>query len=90
MKITRPILLLLAIMSLVPTLAQAAAVLFIHPTLVVFEGNERSGTITLSNRGDQTGTFEMSWTNMTASNSNIGRVIFKTDPGSETDTEGLI
>ncbi len=56
---------LLAIMSLVPSLAQAGAVLFIHPTLVVFEGNERSGTITLSNRGDQTGTFEMSWTNMT-------------------------
>ncbi len=52
-------------MSLVPTLAQAAAVLFIHPTLVMFEGNERSATITLSNRGDQTGTFEMSWTDMT-------------------------
>jgi len=51
-------------MSLVPTLAQAAAVLFIHPTLVMFEGNTRSGTITLSNRGDQTGTFEMSWSDM--------------------------
>jgi len=65
LHIIRPILLLLAIMSLLPTLAQAAAVLFIHPTLVMFEGNERSATITLSNRGDQTGTFEMSWTNMT-------------------------
>jgi len=52
-------------MSLVPTLAEAGAVLFIHPTLVIFEGNERSGTITLSNRGDETGTFEMSWTDMT-------------------------
>ena len=65
MKIFRPKLLLLAIMSLVPTLAQAGAVLFIHPTLVMFEGNTRSATITLSNRGDQTGTFEMSWTDMT-------------------------
>ncbi len=52
-------------MSLVPSLAQAGAVLFIHPTLVLFEDNERSATITLSNRGDQTGTFEMSWTDMT-------------------------
>jgi P pilus assembly chaperone PapD len=64
-NIKRPILLLLAILSLVPALAQAGAVLFIHPTLVVFEGNERSASITLSNRGDQTGTFEMSWTDMT-------------------------
>ena len=64
-NIKRPILLLSAIMSLVPMLAQAGAVLFIHPTLVVFEGNERSGTITLANRGDETGTFEMSWTDMT-------------------------
>jgi len=52
-------------MSLVPTLAQADAVLFIHPTLVLFEGNERSATISLSNRGDATGTFEMSWSDMT-------------------------
>jgi len=64
LKIIRPILLLTAIMSLLPTLAQAAAVLFIHPTLVMFEGNTRSATITLSNRGDQTGTFEMSWLDM--------------------------
>jgi P pilus assembly chaperone PapD len=54
---------LLAIMSLVPALAQAGAVLFIHPTLVMFEGNERSAAITLTNRGDETGTFEMSWSN---------------------------
>ena len=52
-------------MSLVPTLALADAVLFIHPTLVMFEGNERSATISLSNRGDVTGTFEMSWSDMT-------------------------
>ena len=65
LKITRSILLLLAIMSLLPSLAQAGAVLFIHPTLVMFEGNTRSATITVSNRGDQTGTFEMSWTDMT-------------------------
>jgi len=64
LRIKSPFVLLLAIMSLVPTLAQAAAVLFIHPTLVMFEGNTRSGTITLSNRGDETGTFEMSWTDM--------------------------
>ena len=65
MNIKRPILLLLAIMSLVPALAQAGAVLFIYPTLIVFEGNQRSATITVTNRGDQTGTFEMSWTDMT-------------------------
>ncbi len=65
LPIKSSLLLSLAIMSLVPMLAQAGAVLFIHPTLVMFEGNERSATITLSNRGDQTGTFEMSWTDMT-------------------------
>jgi P pilus assembly chaperone PapD len=52
-------------MSLVPTLANADAVLFIYPTLVVLEDNQRSSTITITNRGDQTGTFEMSWTDMT-------------------------
>ena len=65
MKIIRPKLLLLAVMSLVPMLAQAAAVLFIYPTLVIFEGGQSSGTITVTNRGDQTGTFEMSWNDMT-------------------------
>ena len=65
MKIKSSILLLLAIISLVPTLAQAAAVLFIYPTLVIFEGGQSSGTITVTNRGDQTGTFEMSWNDMT-------------------------
>jgi P pilus assembly chaperone PapD len=78
-NIKRPILLLLAILSLVPALAQAGAVLFIHPTLVVFEGNERSATITLSNRGDQTGTFEMSWTDMTMTPD--GGLVKNEDPG---------
>jgi fimbrial chaperone protein len=64
-NIKRPILLLLAILSLVPVVAQAGAVLFIYPTLVVFEDNQRSATVTITNRGDQTGTFEMSWTDMT-------------------------
>ena len=59
------ILLLLATISLVPALAKAAAVLFIYPTLIVFEGNQRSAAITITNRGDETGTFEMSWTDMT-------------------------
>jgi len=53
--------LVLAILFLLPTAAWSSAVLLIHPTLVMFEGNERSATITLTNRGDQTGTFEMSW-----------------------------
>jgi len=53
--------LVLSILFLLPTAAWSGAVLLIHPTLVLFEGNERSATITLTNRGDQTGTFEMSW-----------------------------
>ena len=64
MHSNRPILPLLASLSLLPGLAQAGAVLFIHPTLVMFEGNDRSATITLTNRGDETGTFEMSFTDM--------------------------
>ena len=36
-----------------------------YPTEVVFEDNQRSAEITLSNSGDQTGTFEMGWTHMT-------------------------
>ena len=65
MKTKTGILSLLAIALLIPVLANAGAVLFIHPTLVMFEGNDRSATITLTNRGDETGTFEMSWTDMT-------------------------
>ena len=78
-NIKRPILLLLAILSLVPALAKAGAVLFIHPTLVVFEGNTRSASITLSNRGDQTGTFEMSWADMTMTPE--GGLVKNEDPG---------
>jgi len=59
------VLLLLAVLSLVPGPARAGAVLLIYPTLVMFEGNQRSAEITLTNRGDQTGTFETSWTDMT-------------------------
>jgi len=65
LHIKSPILLLLAVISLVPTPARADAVLFIYPTEVIFEDNRRSAEITLTNRGDQTGTFEMGWNNMT-------------------------
>ena len=65
MQIKSPILLLLAVILLVPTSARADAVLFIYPTEVIFEDNRRSAEITLTNRGDQTGTFEMGWNNMT-------------------------
>ena len=51
-------------MSLVPAPSRAGAVLFIYPTIVMFEGNQRSAEITLTNRGDQTGTFEMSWSDL--------------------------
>ena len=57
--------LLLAVMFLGPTTGWAGAVLFIYPTLVMFEGNSRSATITLTNRGDATGTFETSWSELT-------------------------
>jgi len=59
------ILLLLAVMFLGSTTGWAGAVLFIYPTLVMFEGNSRSATITLTNRGDATGTFETSWSELT-------------------------
>ncbi len=65
MHISSPNLLLLAVIALAPTLARAGAVLLLYPTEIVFEGNERSMEITLSNRGDQTGTYEMGWTHMT-------------------------
>ncbi len=57
--------LLLAVFALAPALARAGAVLFLYPSEIVFENNQRSAEITLSNRGDQTGTYEMGWTNMT-------------------------
>ena len=48
-----------------PATGWAGAVLFIYPTLVMFEGNSRSATITLTNRGDANGTFETSWSELT-------------------------
>ncbi len=65
MHFSSPNLLLLAVFALAPVLARAGAVLFLYPSEVVFENNRRSAEITLSNRGDQTGTFEMGWTHMT-------------------------
>jgi P pilus assembly chaperone PapD len=54
-------LLFLAVALLGPAYAWAGAVLFIYPTLIMFDGNKRSATITLTNRGDAIGTFETSW-----------------------------
>ena len=65
MKISKFLRLVFAILFLLPTAAWSGAALFIHPTLVMFEGNERSATITLTNRGDETGTFETSWIDYT-------------------------
>jgi P pilus assembly chaperone PapD len=59
--------LMLTVMLLGPAHAWAGAVLFIYPTLIMFEGNERSATITLTNRGDAIGTFETSWSELTMS-----------------------
>ncbi len=73
MHFSSPNLLLLAVIALAPALAGAGSVLLIYPTEVVFEGNQRSAEVTLTNRGDQTGTFEMSWTNMTMNSD--GRVV---------------
>jgi len=36
-------------------------VLLIHPTMVMFEGNVRSATINVINRGDGDGVFEINW-----------------------------
>ena len=65
MRFISPILLLLALASLVPVPVRAGAILFIYPTIVLFEGNQRSAEITLTNRGDEAGTFEMGWSDMT-------------------------
>ena len=64
MHIPKPILLLLVVTSLVPDPARADAVLFIHPTFIMFDRTQRSAEIMLMNRGDETGTFETSWTDM--------------------------
>jgi fimbrial chaperone protein len=44
--------------------ARAEAVLFIYPTLVIFENGVRSAEVTIANRGDETGTFETSWSDL--------------------------
>jgi len=44
--------------------AHAAASLFIFPTSVIFEVNDHSAEITVANRGDETGTFEIGWVDM--------------------------
>ncbi len=48
-----------------PVSAWGGAVLFIYPTMIMFEGKERSATVTLTNRGDAAGTFETSWSELT-------------------------
>jgi P pilus assembly chaperone PapD len=50
---------------MLPLTVRAGAVLFIHPTLVIFDGDTRSARITLTNRGDETGTFECGWMELT-------------------------
>ena len=44
--------------------AGAEASLFIYPTTVVFEGNRVSAEVTIANRGDEVGTFEIGWMDM--------------------------
>ena len=44
--------------------AHGEASLFIYPTVVEFNGNQRSAEVTIANRGDETGTFEVGWTDM--------------------------
>ena len=52
------------IAALMSRLAAAEASLFVYPTLVMFEGNRTSAEVTIANRGDETGTFEIAWVNM--------------------------
>lgn len=47
-----------------PVQVWGGPVLFVYPTIIMFEGTERSATITLTNRGDAIGTFETSWSNL--------------------------
>lgn len=70
---------LLVVMVLGPTTVWAGAVLFIYPTLVMFEGNNRSATITLINRGDAIGTFETSWSELSMTSEGV-LVKFEGDP----------
>lgn len=62
----RPLLHSLVLISaaLIGGRAAAEASLFIYPTLVMFEGHRTSAEVTIANRGDETGTFEIGWANM--------------------------
>ena len=52
----------LAACLLAPSIAWSQKpVLLIHPTMVMFEGNVRSATINVINRGDGDGVFEINW-----------------------------
>ncbi len=52
----------LAACLFVPSIAWSQKpVLLIHPTMVMFEGNVRSATINVINRGDGDGVFEINW-----------------------------
>lgn len=54
-----------ALAWLVPvTGAAAPAQLFIHPTLVMFSGTQRSATVHVVNQGNATGVFELSWVDL--------------------------
>ena len=44
--------------------ATAEASLFIYPTLVTFDDNRTSAEVTIANRGDEVGTFEIGFANM--------------------------
>ena len=54
----------LSLTLLISGRADADASLFIYPTLVMFEGNTVSAEVTIANRGDESGTFEIDWANM--------------------------
>lgn len=41
--------------------AVAQAQLFVHPTLIMFSGAHRNGTVHVVNQGDATGVFELAW-----------------------------
>ena len=56
--------LVLILALLIGQRASAEASLFIYPTLVMFDGNRTSAEVTIANRGDETGTFEIGFANM--------------------------
>lgn len=58
----RLILFIAALISTRPVLADAALMIF--PTLVMFDDGRSSAEVTVSNRGDEAGTFEIGWADM--------------------------